>query len=111
LREIVGRYPGHDLQADEAPHSSSIRDLRTLDLPVLVINGERDSGERHAAGGELARALPNAHRIVIPDAGHLTSLDNPSAYNEALEEFFGRQLTAALGKPESSSQWSTQHAE
>jgi pimeloyl-ACP methyl ester carboxylesterase len=110
LREIIDRYPGHDLLADDAPQSSR-GDLRLLDLPALVVNGECDSDERRAAGAELAHALPNARRVVIEDAGHLPNLDNPSAYNGVLGEFFGRQLASAPGSHESSSRWSTQHAQ
>ena len=97
VEEIVGRYPGHDLVAGGVPHVVRIGDLSHLDVPVLIMNGEHDSEVRVGAGAELARALPHARLAVIPGAGHLANLDNPSAYNQALDDFL--HMT-----------WSTSHA-
>jgi 3-oxoadipate enol-lactonase len=87
LREMVARYPGHDLQQDETPGIARIGDLHRLDVPVLIVNGEYDSDMRIGAGAELARALPDARLAVIPGAGHLSNLDNPAAYNKVLSEY------------------------
>jgi pimeloyl-ACP methyl ester carboxylesterase len=87
LREMVGRYPGHDLLGDEAAQLPSIGSVQRLDLPILIVNGEHDTATRIGAGAELARALPHAQLAIIPGAGHLSNLDNPSAYNQALDQF------------------------
>jgi pimeloyl-ACP methyl ester carboxylesterase len=87
VRQMVARYPGHDLLAEDSPQVARIADLDRLDIPVLVINGEYDSDTRVGAGVELARVLPHARLAVIPGAGHLSNLDNPVAYNKALGEF------------------------
>jgi pimeloyl-ACP methyl ester carboxylesterase len=87
VREMVARYPGHDLLADDSPQAARIGDLRGLDVPVLIVNGEYDSDARIGAGAELARALPHARLAVIPGAGHLSNLDNPAAYNKVLSEY------------------------
>jgi 3-oxoadipate enol-lactonase len=87
LQEIVGRYPGHDLMAGGVPHVARIGDLDGLAVPVLIVNGEHDSEVRVGAGAGLARALPHAQLAVIPGAGHLANLDNPTAYNKALDHF------------------------
>jgi pimeloyl-ACP methyl ester carboxylesterase len=86
LHTMVDRYPGHDLLASEAPSVERVGDLRQLDVPVLILNGEYDSDTRIGAGTELARALPHARLAVIPAAGHLSNLDNPVAYNKFLAE-------------------------
>lgn len=86
LHDMVDRYPGHDLLADDPPPVERIGDLRRLEVPVLIVNGEYDSDTRIGAGAELARALPNARLAVIPGAGHLSNLDNPVAYNKVLSE-------------------------
>ncbi len=91
LREMVNRYPGHDLLADDTERVASVADLSQLDLPVLILNGEHDSDARIGAGADLARALPDVRRAVIPAAGHLANLDNPDAYNAALGEFFSSE--------------------
>jgi len=87
VREMVARYPGHDLRQDDSAGIARIGDLRRLDVPVLIVNGEYDSDMRIGAGAELARALPDARLVVIPGAGHLSNLDNPAAYNKVLSEY------------------------
>ena len=91
LREMVNRYPGGDLLADDTERLSSTGDLSQLELPVLVINGEHDSDVRLGVGTELARALPDVRLAVIPAAGHLANLDNPGAYNAVLGEFLSSE--------------------
>ncbi len=91
LWEMVGRYPGHDLLANDTGQLPDLGDLDQLDLPVLVINGEHDTDVRIGAGAELTRALPQAQLAVIPDAGHLSNLDNPGAYNTVLSEFISSE--------------------
>lgn len=96
VREMVERYPGHDLLTDDASQVARIADLRRLDVPALIIHGEYDSDTRIGAAAELARALPQARLAVIPAAGHLSNLDNPAAYNKVLGEFLaGQPRTAA----------------
>ena len=87
VQEMVARYPGHDLQDDDSPSMTPIGDLHRLDVPALIVNGEYDSDMRIGAGAELARALPDARLAVIPGAGHLSNLDNPTAYNKVLSEY------------------------
>jgi 3-oxoadipate enol-lactonase len=101
LREMVGRYPGHDLMSDDAAQFPGVGSLQRLDLPILIVNGEHDTEARIGAGAELAQALPHAQLAIIPGAGHLSNLDNPGDYNQALDEFLA----------EHASQWSTCHAD
>lgn len=87
LREMICRYPGHDLMGDETAQLPDIGSLQRLDLPVLIVNGEHDTETRIDAGAELARALPHAQLAIIPAAGHLSNLDNPDAYNREIHRF------------------------
>jgi len=86
LRTMIDRYSGTDLtlqlDAERIP-----LDLHTLKPPVLVINGELDTRERHAAGDKIAHAIPHAQRSIVHHAGHLASLDNPTVYNALLRAF------------------------
>ncbi len=56
--------------------------LRRLDLPALVIHGEKDLLVRPAAGRQTARAIPGAKLRVIPGMGH----DLPAALYEQFAE-------------------------
>jgi pimeloyl-ACP methyl ester carboxylesterase len=90
LREIVGRYPGLDLQRPADVPASDAIDTGGIRAPALVLNGAHDTPERRAAAAELAAAMPVAELRVVEDAGHLCNLDNPSAYNLLLREFLRR---------------------
>jgi pimeloyl-ACP methyl ester carboxylesterase len=47
------------------------------------------AADRHflAAADYMAAKIPGAQKIVIPDAGHAANLDQPAAFNRAVEDF------------------------
>jgi pimeloyl-ACP methyl ester carboxylesterase len=61
--------------------------LHRIDCPALVISGEDDVISKLEEGGEMAAAIPGGRFAAIPKAGHLTNLENPQAFNKALEDF------------------------
>jgi len=61
--------------------------LRSIRLPALVLVGEDDTLTPPAAAEGLAVGIPGARLVVVPAAGHLSNLENPGAFNEALGEF------------------------
>ena len=66
--------------------SRVIEALPRIDVPVLILVGERDEAFL-TPSDYMARAIPGARKVVIPDAGHAANLDNPEAFNAALREF------------------------
>ena len=75
--------------------ASAVVDLVSIRVPVLVLTGELDLPTRQAAGDVLASLIPSAQRAIIPRAGHLPNLDNPSAYNETLLRFLSEKRPQA----------------
>lgn len=67
-------------------------DLPGLNMPALVIVGTEDAISPPAEMREIAAALPQPTLVEIPRAGHMTTLENPAAVNQALRDFI-----AALG--------------
>ncbi len=63
--------------------------LPTLDLPVLVMAGERDA-KFCAIGERLAAAIPQADYVVVPGAGHQLPLEAPEFVARALERLLAR---------------------
>lgn len=61
--------------------------LEHIKCPTLVIAGSDDPITTPADCQELAEAIPGAQFVEIPGAGHLSNLDNPDAFNQALGEF------------------------
>jgi pimeloyl-ACP methyl ester carboxylesterase len=66
--------------ADLRPH------LSLLDLPVLLVNGER-SVVPPEVGVWLAEQLPRADRLLLAGAGHAPFWDDPDTFNAALRRF------------------------
>ncbi len=97
LASMLERYPARDLVGSfgAASPRAGAANLARFATPALVVNGRFDTNSRLQAGERLARVLPHAERVIIPDAGHLPNLDNPAAYNEAIQSFLRRQSRAA----------------
>jgi 3-oxoadipate enol-lactonase len=91
LERMIARYPGRDL-TQRPGHSEALPALRSesLDRPILVINGELDLESRKRFARQPALRLPRAECVEIAGAGHLSNLDNPRAYNDALGQFLQR---------------------
>ena len=63
--------------------------LGGLAIPALVIVGDRDRGSL-GPSRVLAAALPAAHLVMVPGAGHIVNLEQPVAFNTALLTFLER---------------------
>ena len=65
--------------------------LGTLAMPVLFVSGALDKGGAPpAVMQEMADAVPGAHHVSLPEAGHICTIANPSAFDEALASFLNR---------------------
>ena len=61
--------------------------LASIDVPALVLVGEEDVLTPPSEAEQLQRGIPGASLVRIPRAGHLASLENPEAFNEATADF------------------------
>ena len=72
-----------------------IESLPAIAVPALVIVGANDTPFL-AASDYMAAKIPDAKKVVIPDAGHSANIDQPAAFNAALRDFLqGAGLLAA----------------
>jgi len=62
--------------------------LGTMRVPTLIINGDHEAPFIAAAADSLARHIPNAKKVVIPNAGHGAHFAQPASFNSALLDFF-----------------------
>lgn len=58
--------------------------------PALVVVGQHDDITPRAKAEQMKDVLSNAELVEIPDAGHLAPLENPAAFNAALDAFLQR---------------------
>ncbi len=49
--------------------------------------GKDDAGTPVAMAEDIHRAMPGSRLVVIPSAAHLSNLEQPEAFNQALGEF------------------------
>jgi pimeloyl-ACP methyl ester carboxylesterase len=69
--------------------------LPTIRVPTLIIVGEHDVISPPAEMKSIAEAISGAVFAVIPDAGHMTTMERPEAVNAALVRFV--KLVAGTG--------------
>jgi pimeloyl-ACP methyl ester carboxylesterase len=61
--------------------------LGQIACPTLVVVGQHDAISPPAEMRGMAEAIPGAKFVEIPDVGHMSPLENPTAVNAALAEF------------------------
>lgn len=61
--------------------------LGQIGCPALVVVGEKDAISPVDEMRSIAEALPDARLAVIPQAGHMSPMENPEAVNKVLGEF------------------------
>ena len=66
-----------------------INSLPTIAVPSIVVVGENDKPFLNAAD-YMAAKIPGARKVVIPNAGHAANIDQPEAFNSALQGFLAR---------------------
>ena len=67
--------------ADQIDRASAIR------VPTLVLVGDEDSITPPALSEQLVSLIPGATIAVIAGAGHLANLEQPTAFNSAVDTF------------------------
>jgi pimeloyl-ACP methyl ester carboxylesterase len=75
-----------------AERFDSILLLQQIVCPAHIIVGELDLPTPPADARLMAERIPNARLAVIPEAGHLSNLEQPELFNEAIRSF-GSNLT------------------
>jgi pimeloyl-ACP methyl ester carboxylesterase len=71
----------------ETHHLQLENRLKTMSLPSLVITGEHDLTVKTEESIRLARELPCAELVVVPDCGHLPHEEQPEAFLVAIRKF------------------------
>ena len=63
--------------------------LGQITVPALVIAGELDQGTPVAMAETLAGSIPGASLVVLKEASHLSAIEQPEAFAEAVSGFIG----------------------
>jgi 3-oxoadipate enol-lactonase len=71
----------------DRPDSTPV--LKEINVPTLVLVGAEDTLTPESKARAMADQIPRARLEVLPDAGHLSNLEAPRRFNEALGAFLG----------------------
>ena len=61
--------------------------LETIQVPTLIVVGEHDKPTPVAASEAMHARIKGSTLEVIKDAGHMSNLEQPQAFNRVLLEF------------------------
>ncbi len=69
------------------------KDLNNIQIPALLLEGEKSIALFHRLNDRLEELLPNTERMEISGASHIIQQDNSSAFNAAVLSFLERHST------------------
>jgi 3-oxoadipate enol-lactonase len=61
-----------------------------ITIPTLIIVGDQDTATVPEKSRRMQARIKGSKRVVIPGAGHTSTVEEPEAVNKALEDFLGR---------------------
>ena len=61
--------------------------LAAIKCPTLVLVGDSDEATPPDLAREMTAAIPGAKLVVVPQCGHLSTIERPAAVNKALVEW------------------------
>ena len=61
--------------------------LAAIACPTLVLVGDDYRLTPPELSRKMAKAIPGARLVVVPDSGHLSTMEQPQAVNRALVEW------------------------
>ena len=70
-----------------ADRPDSVPLLSQITNPVQIIVGELDQATPLSDAKLMAEQIPNAHLTIIPNAAHLSNLEQPEAFNHIVASF------------------------
>jgi pimeloyl-ACP methyl ester carboxylesterase len=66
--------------------------LSSIHVPTLVVVGDQDVLTPPSASEDLHRAIAGSELVRIPEAGHLSNLEQPELFNGALAAFLTHRV-------------------
>jgi len=90
LTQMISDYSGWhfaNTDPDRSLGPPAIERLQEITVPTLIIVGERDIPDCHRIADILSKRIQNSQRITLKGAGHMSNMETPSEYNEAVLSF------------------------
>ncbi|HKC58533.1 MAG TPA: alpha/beta hydrolase [Myxococcales bacterium] len=81
---------GFQGQIDAALAHDAVSRLPRISIPALIAQGSLDQLAPVAGAEEMARLIPGAQLLVLPEVGHAVNLEGQRAVNSALRALWSR---------------------
>ncbi|HEY7417151.1 MAG TPA: alpha/beta hydrolase, partial [Ktedonobacteraceae bacterium] len=65
-------------------------EIGKISIPTLIIVGDQDVATPLPKAQRLHEAIPNSQLVIIPGAGHSSTIEEPAAINAAINDFLGK---------------------
>jgi pimeloyl-ACP methyl ester carboxylesterase len=86
VEAIVGALTALMTRADSTPM------LPTIRIPVQIIVGDQDAITPPPLSEQLHHDIPGSELVVVPGAGHMSNMEQPAAFNDALGRFLDKRV-------------------
>jgi 3-oxoadipate enol-lactonase len=93
LREIVSDYGwwrARHLGLLVGIEPAAAARLDEITAPTLVVVGERERPGVRAGCDALGAGIRGAQMVILPDVGHMSNMEDPAGFNDAVSEFLAR---------------------
>ena len=93
IRQQYLRTPAHGYTACALAviESDFTHNLSAIQVPTLIISGDRDIATPKEEAVFMQRLIPNSNLEIISDAAHLSNVEQPEVFNEVLLSFLRLQ--------------------
>ena len=92
VREMIRRVDREDyrLAIISTAGFNIANNLKTIQSPVLIIQGEKDETVPMWHAKQLKDWIPNNEFVVMKGASHMTPVDNPEEFNQLVLDFLAK---------------------
>lgn len=80
--------PEQDYACYEIEAEDNILQIKNIQVPVLIINGEYDVQDFHDISRLMSKEIPYVKNSIIPETAHLANLESPKPFFKLVSEFF-----------------------
>ncbi|UCE09080.1 MAG: alpha/beta hydrolase [Candidatus Thorarchaeota archaeon] len=87
IQEQLRMDQGEFLKLIDAIYGFDLLDLATIKVPTLVVLGENERKAAFPHAEKMFELIEDSKKVLIPDAGHASNLENPGEFNRVLDEF------------------------
>jgi 3-oxoadipate enol-lactonase len=74
----------------QSPEPPTAERLAQIKQPTLVVIGSLDGRNLQSIADTLSTKIPNARKVVIPDASHHPPVETPEEFNRILLDYLGK---------------------